>query len=213
MPHLWVARECAVLVVALACMAVLAWVNGPVHAAGSGLIFVSNEKSNTISVLDGSIYNLKKTIATSKRPRAMRFSADRKTIYVACGDSDVIDVIDVATLVVTGRIKTGESPEAFDLDRRRNGVGIGLLGLLDRRLCARRLGLRLLLDLVFKKLLARLREELGCGPLLYIEVVLDVAVLQHEGFADIDFWGSNNIIEPDKSIQNAIEKIQKKLVD
>ena len=31
------------------------------------------------------------------------------------------------------------------------------------------------------------------------------------GFADIDFWGDNNIIEPDKSIQNAIEKIQKQL--
>ena len=34
-----------------------------------------------------------------------------------------------------------------------------------------------------------------------------------DGFADIDFWGSNNIIEPDKSIQNAIEKIQKKIMD
>ncbi len=31
------------------------------------------------------------------------------------------------------------------------------------------------------------------------------------GFADAEFWGSNNIIEPDKSIQNAIEKIQKQL--
>ncbi|MFD1096498.1 carboxypeptidase-like regulatory domain-containing protein [Salegentibacter chungangensis] len=31
------------------------------------------------------------------------------------------------------------------------------------------------------------------------------------GFADVDFWGSNNIIEPEKSIQNAIEKIQRKL--
>lgn len=31
------------------------------------------------------------------------------------------------------------------------------------------------------------------------------------GFTDIDFWGDTNIIEPDKSIQNAIEKIQKQL--
>lgn len=30
-------------------------------------------------------------------------------------------------------------------------------------------------------------------------------------FSDTDFWGNNNIIEPEKSIQNAIEKIQKKL--
>ncbi|MDN3593524.1 carboxypeptidase-like regulatory domain-containing protein [Zunongwangia endophytica] len=34
-----------------------------------------------------------------------------------------------------------------------------------------------------------------------------------DGFADVNFWGSSNIIEPDKSIQNAIEKIQKKIMD
>lgn len=31
------------------------------------------------------------------------------------------------------------------------------------------------------------------------------------GFADTGFWGENNIIEPDKSIENAIEKIKEKL--
>lgn len=31
------------------------------------------------------------------------------------------------------------------------------------------------------------------------------------GFADVSFWGENNIIEPDKSIENAIEKIRKNL--
>lgn len=32
------------------------------------------------------------------------------------------------------------------------------------------------------------------------------------GFADVDFWGDTNIIEPEKSIQNAIDKIQKQLM-
>ncbi|WP_232778363.1 carboxypeptidase-like regulatory domain-containing protein [Salegentibacter sediminis] len=31
------------------------------------------------------------------------------------------------------------------------------------------------------------------------------------GFSDPEFWGSNNIIEPDKDIQNAIEKIREQL--
>ena len=31
------------------------------------------------------------------------------------------------------------------------------------------------------------------------------------GFSDPDFWGAYNIIEPDKSIELAIEKIQKQL--
>lgn len=32
-----------------------------------------------------------------------------------------------------------------------------------------------------------------------------------KGFEDLDFWGRDNIIEPDNSIQNAIKKIQRKL--
>lgn len=31
------------------------------------------------------------------------------------------------------------------------------------------------------------------------------------GFTDLQFWGANNIIEPDKSIQNAIQKIKENL--
>lgn len=33
------------------------------------------------------------------------------------------------------------------------------------------------------------------------------------GFYDTEFWGSNNIIEPEKSIQNAIDKIKRKMKD
>ena len=32
-----------------------------------------------------------------------------------------------------------------------------------------------------------------------------------DGFSDPDFWGSYNIIEPDKSIESAIRKIQRQL--
>lgn len=31
------------------------------------------------------------------------------------------------------------------------------------------------------------------------------------GFSDPDFWGNYNIIEPEKSIENAIKKIRKQL--
>ena len=39
-------------------------------------------------------------------------------------------------------------------------------------------------------------------------VVIQDAV---KGFSESEFWGEYNIIEPDKSIENAINKIQKKL--
>ena len=47
------------------------------QAKGTGLIFVSNEKSNTISVLDAKTNTVIRTIETCRRPRGMHFSADR----------------------------------------------------------------------------------------------------------------------------------------
>ena len=32
-----------------------------------------------------------------------------------------------------------------------------------------------------------------------------------ESFTDVDFWGENNIIEPDNSIENAIKKLSKSM--
>lgn len=84
----------------------------PAWAAGTGLIFVSTEKGNQVVVLDQD-HNIVKRIETSRRPRDMHFNADKSLLYVACGDDDVIDVIDVATLEVVDNIPTGPSPEVF----------------------------------------------------------------------------------------------------
>ena len=81
-------------------------------AAGTGLIFVSNEKSHEVVVLDKD-YQIVKRIETSRRPRDMHFNAAKTLLYVACGDDDVIDVIDVASLEVVDNIPTGPSPEVF----------------------------------------------------------------------------------------------------
>ena len=72
----------------------------PAYAAGTGYIFVSNEKTNNIHVLDPKDYSTIKVIDTSRRPRDMRLNADRTLLYVACGNDDVIDVIDVTKLTV-----------------------------------------------------------------------------------------------------------------
>lgn len=82
------------------------------RASGTGNIFVSTEKGNEVVVLDPSL-KLIKRIATSRRPRDMHFNAGKNLLYVACGDDDAIDVIDVATLEVVDSIPTGPSPEVF----------------------------------------------------------------------------------------------------
>src|SRR5262249_59667406 len=90
-----------------------------VAAKDTGLIFVSNEKTNNLIVLDPKTYQIVKDIKVSRRPRDMHFSANHSKLYVACGDDDVIDIIDVAKLEVIGKLATGPSPETFALDETR----------------------------------------------------------------------------------------------
>jgi PQQ-dependent catabolism-associated beta-propeller protein len=88
------------------------------EAKGTGYVFVSHEKTNNIAVIDPKQdYKIIKWIQTSRRPRDMKFRDSRRLLYVACGDDDVIDVIDVATLSVVDHIPTGPSPEMFALSR------------------------------------------------------------------------------------------------
>src|SRR6218665_195443 len=89
-----------------------ALVSVPALAAGTGMSFVSTEKGNEVVVLDQAL-NVVKRIETSRRPRDMHFNADKTLLYVACGDDDAIDVIDVAKLEVVDTIPTGPSPEVF----------------------------------------------------------------------------------------------------
>jgi PQQ-dependent catabolism-associated beta-propeller protein len=87
-------------------------------AKGTGYVFVSNEKTNNIAVIDPKQDDkIIRWIPTSHRPRDMKFGDDRRLLYVACGDDDVIDVIDVTTLKVTDHIPTGPSPEMFELSQ------------------------------------------------------------------------------------------------
>jgi PQQ-dependent catabolism-associated beta-propeller protein len=103
-----------------AALAALAVVR-PSYAAGTGNIFVSTEKGNEVVVLDRA-YNVIKRIATSKRPRDMQLTKAHDLLYVACGDDDSIDVIDVAKLEVIDSIPTGPSPEMFRLSDDETAV-------------------------------------------------------------------------------------------
>lgn len=83
-----------------------------VFGSETGRVFISNEKSDEIVVLDKDYQEIAR-IDTSRRPRDMHFNHDHTLLYVACGDDDVIDVIDVDTLEVVDSIPTGPSPEVF----------------------------------------------------------------------------------------------------
>ena len=57
-------------------------------------IFVSNEKDNTVTVIDGDTLEVKKTIKVARRPRGIILSPDNKELFVAAGDGDIMDVVD-----------------------------------------------------------------------------------------------------------------------
>src|SRR5215831_17609348 len=98
----------AFILAAIVVVAIVLAATAPMALAkNTGLIFVSNEKTNNLIVLDPKTYQVVKDIKVSRRPRDMHFSADHDKLYVACGDDDVIDILDVARLEVIGKLATG----------------------------------------------------------------------------------------------------------
>src|ERR1700733_3344745 len=77
-------------------------------------IFVSNEKDNTVTVLDGDSLKIVATVKTGQRPRDLKVSTDGKSVYVVASDSDRFEVLDIATLKITGTMPSGPDPERFD---------------------------------------------------------------------------------------------------
>jgi len=54
----------------------------PAVPAAAETIFVSNEKDNTISILDGATLEVIKTVPVGQRPRGITLSLDNKHLYI-----------------------------------------------------------------------------------------------------------------------------------
>jgi YVTN family beta-propeller protein len=85
-------------------------------SASAYLAYVSNEKGNSISVIDTDKMETIATIKTGQRPRGIEVSRDGKLVYVALGDDDIIQVFDTKTLNNAGELPSGPDPEQFTLD-------------------------------------------------------------------------------------------------
>ena len=64
-------------------------------------IFVSNEKDNTVTVIDSESLAIVKTIPVGARPRGMVLTPDFKELLVCAGDDNRLDVIDTEKLEVS----------------------------------------------------------------------------------------------------------------
>ena len=88
--------------------------------AGAYTVYVSNEKGNTISVIDGTTLEVTKTVKVGQRPRGITVTKDGKFILVCVSDDDTIVVVDAATFEIVGQLPSGPDPELFVLDPTGN---------------------------------------------------------------------------------------------
>jgi PQQ-dependent catabolism-associated beta-propeller protein len=75
--------------------------------------YVSDEAANAIHVIVAPRWVETATIAVGKRPRGMQLSHDGRQLYVALGNDDRIDVVDLATRKVVDHLPSGPDPERF----------------------------------------------------------------------------------------------------
>jgi YVTN family beta-propeller protein len=87
-----------------------------VGPASAFTAYVSNEKDNTLSVIDTSEWQVVKTIKVGQRPRGIAYTKDQKFVLVAVGDDDTIQMIDTRTNDVVDTLPSGPDPEFFIQD-------------------------------------------------------------------------------------------------
>ena len=77
--------------------------------------YVSNEKDNTISIIDIAAAKVVDTVQVGQRPRGVLLSRDLKQLYICTSDEDHIEVLDLDTLKVTHTLPSGPDPELMAL--------------------------------------------------------------------------------------------------
>ena len=68
-----------------------------VNNAHAHWIYISNEKDDTISVIDSETNEVIKTIEVGERPRGVTLSKDFKYLFICASDSDTVQMMDLAT--------------------------------------------------------------------------------------------------------------------
>src|SRR5688500_12003340 len=87
------------------------------HPAAAELrVFVTNEKSDDVTVIEAASGRVLATIPVGKRPRGVTASPDGRLIYVSNSNSDSVSVIDARSLAVVRTAPAGIDPEGLTLD-------------------------------------------------------------------------------------------------
>lgn len=78
-------------------------------------VFVTNEKDNTVSVIDTVTLEVVRTISVGKRPRGIIFSKDFSLFFVCASDSDAVQAFETSSGKRLYDLPSGSDPEQFAL--------------------------------------------------------------------------------------------------
>jgi PQQ-dependent catabolism-associated beta-propeller protein len=80
-------------------------------SARAETIYVSSEKDNTISIIDGASLAVAATVKVGNRPRGIALSPDGRYLYICASDDNAIEVLDTAKLKIVNKLPSGPDPE------------------------------------------------------------------------------------------------------
>ena len=78
------------------------------HTSLAATAYVSNEKDNTISVIDLATQTVTDTLEVGMRPRGLLLSHDNKLLYICASDSDRVQVMDLSNHSIIKELASGE---------------------------------------------------------------------------------------------------------
>ncbi|MGB0904951.1 MAG: YVTN family beta-propeller repeat protein [Mangrovicoccus sp.] len=87
-------------------------------------VFVSNEKGNTVTVLESDTWEVLAEFPAGNRPRGITMSPDGTKLYVCASDDDIVRVFDTSTYKELYTLPSGPDPELFVLHPSGNPLYI-----------------------------------------------------------------------------------------
>ena len=77
----------------------------------ANLAYITNEKDNTVSVIDIKKNKVIKTVEVGQRPRGIIMSKDGKLVLICASDDDRVEVREAETLKLKYYLPSGPDPE------------------------------------------------------------------------------------------------------
>jgi len=162
------------VVLGVAIAAAVALIAGP-GPAGAYSVYVSNEKGNSITVLDSATLEVKETIPVGQRPRGIKLTKDDKYLLICASDDDTVQMLDVASREIVGDLPSGPDPELLNI--HPSGSPVYVANEDDNLLTA--------IDLADKKVVAEVEVE-GVDLIVTLELTSPVRlVVEVEGSAEL----------------------------